>query len=98
MMKKVLEGKDIDVIALGCTHFPLVRKEFESAFGPHVSVIDSGAAVARHVRRICENNDLLSSGNDEEDEFFTTGDARKISRVFSSLLNRSIVVRSMVVT
>jgi glutamate racemase len=94
-MKKDIENRDVDVIVLGCTHFPLVRNEFERIFGKHVSVIDSGAAVARHVRRICEGNESLSDAGDTNDLFFTSGDPISTSRLFSSLLGRPTVVRSV---
>jgi glutamate racemase len=41
-------GGAIDVIVLACTHFPLLRQCLE-ARAPHISFIDSGAAVARRV-------------------------------------------------
>lgn len=94
-MKKEIESKHIDVIVLGCTHFPLVRKEFEQVFGNGVAIIDSGQAVARQVERVCAHNQILSARKGNEDTFFTTGDPRRVSRLFSSLLTRPIVVRSL---
>jgi glutamate racemase len=41
-----------DVVVLGCTHFPALRSAVEAVVGPHVAVIDSGAAVARQTRHV----------------------------------------------
>jgi glutamate racemase len=38
-----------DIIVLGCTHFPLLRDELEGVFGSGVTLIDSGAAIAKRV-------------------------------------------------
>ncbi len=42
-------GSEIDVVALACTHFPLLRAELEAAAPPGVTWLDSGAAIARRV-------------------------------------------------
>src|SRR2546425_5280966 len=39
--------EDIDVIVLGCTHFPALRPVIERITNKRVRVIDSGAAIAR---------------------------------------------------
>ena len=46
-------GQDLDVIALACTHFPLLRQELESAAPRAISWIDSGEAIARRVAVVC---------------------------------------------
>jgi glutamate racemase len=42
----------IDVVALACTHFPLLRTELEAAGPPGVAWLDSGEAIARRVREV----------------------------------------------
>ncbi|MCW8346677.1 glutamate racemase [Vibrio sp. ZSDZ65] len=42
-------NNNIDVAVLGCTHFPLLRKEIGHALGDKVELIDSGEAIARRV-------------------------------------------------
>jgi len=44
-------GAEIDVIVLACTHFPLLRQQFELV-RPDIRFIDSGAAVARRVAQL----------------------------------------------
>lgn len=43
-----LRGK-IDVAVLGCTHFPLIKREIQQALGDDVCLIDSGKAIANRV-------------------------------------------------
>ena len=39
----------VDVVLLGCTHFPFVEKEIQKAMGPYVQVIDPAAETAINV-------------------------------------------------
>jgi glutamate racemase len=49
-----LAEADVDVVVLGCTHYPLLRsvieEEARARIGPHVTVVDSAQAAARDVR------------------------------------------------
>lgn len=38
---------NIDVLALGCSHFPVVKKLFQEILGKNVQILDSGGAIAR---------------------------------------------------
>ncbi len=42
-------GPEIDVIVLGCTHFPLLRTELAAEFGRAVIWLDSAEAIAKRV-------------------------------------------------
>ncbi|GGB71796.1 glutamate racemase [Shewanella inventionis] len=41
---------DIDVLVLGCTHFPMIAKEISDCIGAGVTLLDSGEAIAKRVR------------------------------------------------
>ncbi len=45
-------GADIDVVALACTHFPLLVEELAAAAPSHVTWLDSGAAIARRIANV----------------------------------------------
>ncbi|MGH2368706.1 MAG: glutamate racemase [Chloroflexota bacterium] len=42
----------VDVVVLGCTHYPFARAAIERLAGPHVAVVDPGPAVARQAARV----------------------------------------------
>jgi glutamate racemase len=55
ILKKVLPKEILnqsDVLVLGCTHFPLIKKEIKKYIGEKIKIIDSGEAVARQVKII----------------------------------------------
>jgi glutamate racemase len=45
-------GADIDVVALACTHFPLLTKDLAAAAPRAALWLDSGAAIARRVASV----------------------------------------------
>ena len=52
--------KGADIIVLGCTHYPFLRRSIQDAAGPAVEIIDPATAVARELRRRLESAGLLS--------------------------------------
>lgn len=50
----------VDTVVLGCTHFPLLKTLFQQE-RPDIHWIDSGAAIARRVESLCEQQDLRLS-------------------------------------
>ncbi|MBI2598981.1 glutamate racemase [Candidatus Curtissbacteria bacterium] len=78
-----------DVVVLGCTHFPFLKKDIKKRVGDKVKVIDSGQAIARRVKYILKKKDAFSTQKNN-DLFFTTGDQKEFSRVASVLLGTDI--------
>jgi glutamate racemase len=63
-----------DTLVLGCTHDPHLVPLIGQLAGPDVAVLDSGAAVARQVRRRLESIDLLApAGRPGTERFWTSG-------------------------
>jgi glutamate racemase len=59
-LRPMLE-QDIDCLVLGCTHYPYLIPLLQDILPDHISIIDSGEAVARQTRAILEKNSLLNS-------------------------------------
>lgn len=81
--------KNVDAIALGCTHYPFLRKKIQEIAGLKVSVVDSGGAVARRLKFVLKQNNIFGSIR-SEDFYFTTGEAEKFKKVAEKLLNYKI--------
>ena len=86
----------VDVVVLGCTHYPFIQDEMRTFFGDAVSVIDSADAVARQVARILEHNHIAAHANPTY-TFFTTGNSNMVSLVMSRLTGRTIVVEPLLI-
>jgi len=72
---RLIDGHDCDTVVLGCTHFPLVRNEFEAASRGRAEIIDSATSTAGRLRDVLESRDLFSDGRGAEHEFLTTAHA-----------------------
>jgi glutamate racemase len=91
----------IDILVLGCTHFPAMRPVFERVAGPAVAVIDSGAAIARQTRRVLTERGWLASERPaletprplSSDEFWHSGDQEQFERVASVLMGEPITAQ-----
>lgn len=47
-----LMAAGVDTLILGCTHYPLLRAEFQAAMGEHVAVVDPAEELAHQVARV----------------------------------------------
>jgi glutamate racemase len=75
----------VDTLALGCTHFPLVRSSMQRILGKDILLLDSGEAIARHVKRILSKNNNLSTTNKGTYTFYTTGIVQTMQFIGESL-------------
>ena len=89
-----LLAADVDVIVLGCTHFPAMRPLIERVVGQHIQVIDSGAAIARRTRSVLDAEGLMHpAGEPGRVDIWCSGDPIAFTRVASKLLGYPIVAR-----
>jgi glutamate racemase len=65
-----LKDADVDTVILGCTHYPLVAPLLQRVLGRGVTLVTSGAGVARSVERALAGRDLLNPRQDEGDYRF----------------------------
>ncbi|WP_290632330.1 glutamate racemase [Aquisalimonas sp.] len=81
-----LQDAGADVIILGCTHYPFLAPAIEERVGPDVAIVDTGAAVAREVRRRLQLDGLLAPAEHRgSSRFWSTGDIAAGEPVLASL-------------
>jgi glutamate racemase len=81
-----------DAIVLGSTHYVFLKPLLAEIAGRHVSLIETGAAVARQLARVLDERDLRAGGADAKERFWTSGDPARSERVISALLGRHVKV------
>jgi glutamate racemase len=74
---------DVDVVVLGCTHYPFAQPLIERLLGPAVEVIDPAPAVARQAARVLGRPTPNARG---ETTFLTTGDPSALRAIATELL------------
>lgn len=79
LLKKYLEPMlihQIDYLVLGCTHYPYLIPVLQKLLPPEVTIIDSGAAVARQTKSLLVKNNLVNDVvQDGKHQFYTNKDA-----------------------
>jgi glutamate racemase len=71
-----LREADVDTVILGCTHYPLIEKMLQRMLGPTVTLVSSGAALARQVEHALSTRRLRNPRAQNGDyRFLCTGDA-----------------------
>ena len=84
--------QDIDVLVLGCTHFPALRPAIERVVGPDVQVIDSGSAIARRTSTVLKSANLLRTAHAEGTlQVWCSGDPDAFSAIASKLLGYTVI-------
>jgi glutamate racemase len=85
-----------DTIVLGSTHYVFLRPLIAEVAGPGVTLIDTGAAVARQLARVLRERGLLApEGAAGMERFWTSGDVVQARRVMSVLLGRDVMVEQL---
>lgn len=83
-LKPLLDAK-ADTIVLGCTHYPFVRPLIEDIVGSDITLIDTGAAVARQLQKRLAEQNLLAEAGEGNVAFWTNNEAADAEQVISQL-------------
>ena len=76
--------KQIDVLVLGCTHYPLLYPILNNIIPKNIQIIDSAEAVAKQTLRVLEKNKLLTHLNQEaKTQYFSSAENSSLNRFIS---------------
>jgi glutamate racemase len=82
-----LREADVDTVILGCTHYPLISPMLQRMLGPHVTLVSSGAALARQVEHALSTRKLGNPSEGEGDyRFLCTGDVEAFEELGTRFL------------
>lgn len=86
-----LIAQNVDTLVLGCTHYPfvlsLIEKTVKRLTSAHVSIVDTGDAVAKQLMRILDERELrLINPHTGALSAFTTGNPIVLQNTIFSLL------------
>lgn len=93
VLKEILlpfQKADVDVIALGCSHFPFLKKEMQAILGSKVQILDSAGAISRQVKRVLVNNDDLSSKESSVHRLYVTVKRKNYLETIKSLAGNKV--------
>ena len=82
-----------DTIVLGSTHYVFLRAVIAEIAGDGVTLVDTGAAVARQLEHVLQERGIAASdGAEGSERFWSSGDPGASERVMSALLGRRVSV------
>jgi glutamate racemase len=76
---------EIHTMILGCTHYPIIKRQIEKFFNFSIDIIDAADIVAQKLRSTLEEMELLHNGNAGSHEFYIsdyTPYFEKIAKMF----------------
>lgn len=89
-----LLARSADTLILGCTHYPFLAPVICEVTGAHITLVDTGTAVARQLqRRLQTELPQRTHGMQGSTEFWTSGDTRTASRIISMLWKTQVTVQ-----
>jgi glutamate racemase len=88
--------EDVDVIVLGCTHFPALRPVIERITHQRIQVIDSGAAIARRTHAVLDTEALIRHSHSHGNAYgrlqiWCSGDAEAFSAIARKVLGYPVI-------
>jgi len=91
-----LLAEGADTIVLGCTHYPFVKHVIQEVVGEHVTLIETGEAVVKQLKRQLEEKGLLSASKQKaEVHFWTNSKAENVRQVIETLWGKSADIRAL---
>jgi len=86
-----LKKYGIDVLVLGCTHYPAIKNIIQDIIGEEVTIVDSSVETAKEVKRVIEQNGLKKiTTTKPKHQFFVSDDPVSFKKIGSLLLEREI--------
>lgn len=81
------KGKVKNVV-LGCTHYPLVKKEIKEILGDDIEFFDGSPRLAIHLKEVLKEKNLINEKNDGKIIFYDSKNDYKKEERFFSILNQ----------
>ena len=88
---KPLQDAGVDVLMLGCTHYPLLKEVIAGVMGGGVTLVDVGAQCARHAAKWLADRDALTDRTGPgARRYFVSDDAGDFASLASLFLGEDV--------
>lgn len=92
---KNISIKDIDIIVLGCTHYPFVKNIIQFVVGNEIKIIEPSIAVTNHLINQMNLFSLCSNNNESGyEKILTSSDKHAVEKIVLTLLNKKLSIES----
>jgi glutamate racemase len=85
----------VDHIVLGCSHYPYLIPQLEKLIPTHITIIDSGTAVAQQTKILLEKNNLVNTDNRTPVlQFFTNAETDALQLLLRDHTDRIVIEKT----
>lgn len=89
LLRKYIEPlvkENIDTLVLGCTHYSFLKQVIERLMPSHIKIVDTGDAVANHLKDVLTNKNLLNPGvRCGRADFWSNSSNQKANQIIENL-------------
>ena len=82
----VFEGKAIDTLVLGCTHYPLLSHHISNVMGSGVRLINLGTPLAVGIKAYLEGNNMANNTKTPIMDFYVSGDHTRFKKALDDIM------------
>ncbi len=83
---KALIVHNIELLILGCTHYPIMQNTIRGCLPPHIDIVDSAELLTLEVKKYLQINNLLSNSNLSSIDIMVTDFNQKFSTFSNKIL------------
>jgi len=85
-----LKGSGIDVLVMGCTHYPVLENVISQTMGRGVKIVHSGKETAKEARMILDEKGLFNRRGRGKCEYFVTDTPESFHEIGGRILGESL--------
>jgi len=87
-----LKSNNVDALVLGCTHFDVLKKDFERIMGKRCQIVSSSSATAERLVDYLRRHGEIEKQLDREGKvrYFTTDDPKRFADVANMFMHVKI--------
>lgn len=85
-----LKGSRIDVLVMGCTHYPVLEDVIRQTMGGGVAIVHSGKETAKEAFRILKEKDLFNKRGRGKCEYFVTDAEESFHEIGGRILGETL--------
>ena len=90
-----LLAEGCDTLILGCTHYPFIKPLLRELVPASVSLVDTGAAVARRLEQLLAERGLLAAEGEGGAQFWCSAAPEQLARVLPALWGEAPAVLAL---
>lgn len=84
-MDQFMEENQIDTLVLGCTHYPLIRKNIMRLY-PNLQIVNPSYEIVARIKQVLTDRNLLAANNDRENIFYASDLSENFVNMIQNIL------------